>query len=97
MAEFASVLQANILDKPVVDQTGLGTARYNFVLKWTPDPSMGPIGGPPPPNAPAPAPDADAPPDLFTAFQQQLGLKLESIRAPVDALVIDSVEKPSDN
>jgi uncharacterized protein (TIGR03435 family) len=96
MAEFATVLQANILDKPVVDQTGLGTKRYNFVLKWTPDPSMGGIGGPPP-NAPPPAPDAEAPPDMFTAFQQQLGLKLESTRASVDAIVIDKVEKPSEN
>ena len=40
---------------------------------------------------------ADAPPDIFTAFQQQLGLKLESTRAPVDILVIDRVSKPSEN
>jgi len=98
MAEFAGVLQANILDQPVVDQTGLGSTRYDFILKWTPDPSQGQIGGPGPgPNAPPPAPDADAPPDLFTAFQQQLGLKLESTKAPVDVLVIDKVEKPSEN
>ena len=43
------------------------------------------------------ADNADAPPDLFTAFQQQLGLKLESTKAPVDVLVIDRVEKPSEN
>jgi uncharacterized protein (TIGR03435 family) len=41
--------------------------------------------------------NADAPPGLFTAFQQQLGLKLESTKAPVDVLVIDHVEKPSEN
>ena len=44
MAEFASVLQANILDQPVVDQTGLGAGRYDFILKWTPDPAQR-VGG----------------------------------------------------
>src|SRR5215469_6807914 len=39
IAEFASVMQAQFMDQPVVDQTGLGDARYSFVLKWTPDPS----------------------------------------------------------
>jgi uncharacterized protein (TIGR03435 family) len=77
----------------VVDQTGL-TGKYDFVLAWTPDEtqfrSFG--GAPPPPPA-----DKEAPPDLFTAIQQQLGLKLESTRAPVDVLVIDHVEKPSEN
>ena len=98
MAEFAGVLQANILDRPVVDQTELGSTRYDFTLKWTPDPSQGQIGGPGPgANVPPAAPDPDAPPDLFTAFQQQLGLKLESTKAAVDVLVIDKVEKPSEN
>ena len=98
MAEFAGVLQANILDRPVVDQTELGSTRYDFTLKWTPDPSQGQIGGPAPgANVPPAAPDPDAPPDLFTAFQQQLGLKLESTKAAVDVLVIDKVEKPSGN
>jgi uncharacterized protein (TIGR03435 family) len=41
--------------------------------------------------------DADAPPDLFTAFQQQVGLKLESKKALVDVVVVDKVERPSDN
>jgi uncharacterized protein (TIGR03435 family) len=90
MAEFAGVLQANILDRPVVDQTELGSTRYDFTLKWTPDPSPGA-------NVPPAAPDPNAPPDLLTAFQQQLGLKLESTKAPVDVLVIDKVEKPSEN
>jgi uncharacterized protein (TIGR03435 family) len=96
MAEFANMLQANILEQPVVDQTGLASARYDFILKWTPDASQGQIGGPGP-NVLPPADNADAPPDLFTAFQQQLGLKLESARAPVDVLVIDRVERPSEN
>jgi uncharacterized protein (TIGR03435 family) len=91
--EFAALLQGNILERPVVDQTGLPD-RYNFTLKWTPDASQfGGRGA----NAPPPADNADTPPDLFTAFQQQLGLKLESTKAPVDVLVIDKVEKPSEN
>jgi uncharacterized protein (TIGR03435 family) len=94
IAEFASVLQANILEQPVVDQTGFGTTRYDFLLKWTPDPSQSQIGGP----GPTPPPDGlDAPPDIFTAFQQQLGLKLENTKAQVDVVVIDRVEKPSEN
>ncbi len=98
MEEFAHVLQGNILEQPVVDQTGLGPARYNFQLKWTPDPSQSQIGGGPPPNAPPTAGDpADAPPDIFAAFQQQLGLKLENTKAQVDVMVIDRLEKPSEN
>src|SRR5262249_33656997 len=96
MTEWASVLQANILERPVVDQTELGSTRYDFILKWTPDQSQAAQLGPLPPNV-APPPEADAPPDLFTAFQQQLGLKLESTKAPVEVLVIDRVSKPSEN
>jgi uncharacterized protein (TIGR03435 family) len=90
MTEFARVLMASILDRPAVDQTGLGSTRYDFALKWTPDASEARPGAEPA------ASSADAP-DLFTAFQEQLGLKLESTKAPVDVLVIDRVERPSDN
>lgn len=93
IAEFASLLQGGILDKPVVDQTGL-TDRYDFQVKYTPDASQAIPGLPAPPP---PADPADAPPDLFTAVQQQLGLKIESTKASVDVLVIDKVEKPSEN
>jgi uncharacterized protein (TIGR03435 family) len=96
IAEFASMLQANILDRPVVDQTGFGAARYDFTLKWTPDASQRAMGPPQPNPAPA-ADDPDAPPDLFTAFQQQLGLKLQPTKAPVNVLVIDRLQKPSGN
>lgn len=94
LAEVASVLQGNVLDKPVVNQTGLNE-KYDFTLTFTPDAGQMAGFGPAPP-APATA-DLDAAPDLFTAFQQQLGLKLESTKAPVDVLVIDKVEKPSAN
>jgi uncharacterized protein (TIGR03435 family) len=105
MAEFASMLQANVVERPVVDDSGLGAARYDFTLKWTPDSAQRPPGAPDgaaPPGAAPPAaapttPNADAPPDLFTAFQQQLGMRLQSTKAPVDLLVIDKVEKPSPN
>ncbi len=89
----ASVLQGSVLDKPVVDQTGLSD-KYDFTLKFTPDP--GQMAGFGPPRPPA-ADNLDAPPNIFTAFQQQLGLKLESTKAPADVMVIDHVEKPSEN
>ena len=93
IAEVASVLQGNVLDKPVVDQTGL-SEKYDFLLKFTPDPGqMSGLGGPPPPATD----NLDAPPDIITAFQQQLGLKVENTKAPVDVIVIDRVEKPSEN
>ena len=92
--EVAGVMQAQILDQPVVDQTGLGEKRYNFTLLWTPDANQYAGRGF---NALPPESDKEPPPDLFTAVQQQLGLKLESTKAPVDVLVLDKVEKPSDN
>jgi len=92
MADFASVIQRTYVDRPVVDQTGLA-GRYDFDLNFTPDPGMSAsMGGPPPP------PPADnAPPELFTALQQQAGLKLEPTKAPVAVIVIDRAEKPSEN
>jgi uncharacterized protein (TIGR03435 family) len=90
---LAGVLQGAVLDRPVVDQTGL-TGKFDFVLKWTPDESQfGGLGARPPGAADDPA----APPDLFTAMQQELGLKLEATKAQTEVLVIDKVEKPSAN
>jgi uncharacterized protein (TIGR03435 family) len=65
-------------------------------VRFTPDAAQLanlPAGAPSPP----PVNEADAPPDVFTAFQQQIGLKLENTKAAVDVVVIDKVEKPSDN
>jgi uncharacterized protein (TIGR03435 family) len=95
MAEFAGFLQARILDRPVVDQTGV-TGKFDFSLDWRPDlAQLGPPpGGGPPPQLP---PEVEARPDLFTAIQEQIGLKLESAKAPVEVLVIDKVQKPSEN
>jgi bla regulator protein blaR1 len=75
----------------VIDRTGL-TGRFDLDLEWTPD-QMPP---PPPPGAPPsvlPPPPADGP-SLFAAIQEQLGLKLEATRGPVEVLVIDSAERP---
>src|ERR1700728_2245136 len=87
--DLASLLQRAILDRPVVDKTGL-SGRYDFDLEWAPDETQ--FGGE------VPAPSAEAPsPHLFTAVQEQLGLKLEATRGPVQALVVDSVERPTPN
>jgi len=78
---------ATILGRPVVDRTGL-TGLYDIELTYTPDPSMAQ-------QLPPGAPGSDVPgPSIFTAMQEQLGLKLEPSEAPVDVLVIDHVEKP---
>ncbi|HEY2470383.1 MAG TPA: TIGR03435 family protein [Terracidiphilus sp.] len=94
MGEFANqILQNTVLDRPVVDQTGLA-GRWDFALNWTPDDSQfASLGAKMPPSSDA----ADAPPNLFTAIQEQIGLKLESGRALTDVLVIDNVERPTDN
>lgn len=93
MSDFAGLMQTIVLDRPVVDRSGV-SGRYDFTLNWTADESQ--FGGRPG-QAPQWPANADVPPDLYTAIQQQLGLKMESARLPVEVLVIDRVEKPSDN
>jgi uncharacterized protein (TIGR03435 family) len=70
------------VDRPIMDQTGL-KGRYDFQLKWLTDDSH--------------STDPDAPPGLFTAIQEQIGLKLEPVKAPADVLVVDQVERPGAN
>ena len=84
------------LGRRVIDKTGL-TGTYDIVLDWTPEPGQGgnPLGGPPSPDAIQAADNSG--PSIFTALQEQLGLRLESQKGPVPILVIDSVEKPSEN
>lgn len=95
--EFANVLSRQ-LGRIVIDKTGLG-GKYEFTLKWTPDERQGQMfkgagdGGAPRDTAPPP----EAGPSIFTALQDQLGLKLESQKAPVDVLVIEHIERPSAN
>jgi len=77
------------LERPVVDQTGL-SGRFDFTLEWAPEPS-----GPSAPNAEATA-DLRGP-EFLVALREQLGLKLESTKAPIEVIVIDHVERPSEN
>ena len=97
MADFTGLLQTLVLDRPVVDQTGI-TGKYDFTFTFTPDDSE--FNGHPPqlPKQTADgAADVDAAPGLFDAMQQQIGLKLDAKKTAVDVLVIDHVEKPSPN
>lgn len=95
MGDFTGLLQAVVLDRPVVDRTGL-TGRFDFTLQWTPDESQfGGRGGQM--AAQLQAGGGDTRPGLFTAVQEQLGLKLESTRTPVEVFVIETAEKPSAN
>ena len=85
----ASHLAANLafrVQRNVIDKTGL-TGKYDFTLKWRPTELEGK----------ADASADDNAPDLFTALQEQLGLKLEPSKGPVDTLVIDHVEMPTEN
>jgi uncharacterized protein (TIGR03435 family) len=70
------------MDRPLLDQTGL-TGTYDFKLSYS-------FGD-------APATDADTPPPMFTAMKQQLGLKFEPVKAPVDVMVIDHIAQPTAN
>lgn len=66
----------------VIDKTELDDKKFDFTLKWTPDEQQG---------------AADAGPSLYTALEEQLGLKLVAARAPVEVIVVDQMEKPSPN
>jgi hypothetical protein len=89
MRDFCDGMQGAALDKPCVDHTGL-TARYDFNLKWTPDESQFiPLGGYHPPATE----DPNAPPALTIAIQEQLGLKIDSAKAPAPVFVIDKAGK----
>jgi uncharacterized protein (TIGR03435 family) len=89
MDTFAAVLSRQF-ERDVLNRTGL-TGMYDFQLDWTPD--SGPC--PTPPDSEAGS--VTALPSIFTAIQQQLGLKLESSKGPVEFLVIDHVERPTGN
>jgi uncharacterized protein (TIGR03435 family) len=92
LSDFARFMQFVVLDRPVVDRTGIEGA-FDFALNWTPDESqffrMGIL-----PRPPADNPNA---PPLFEAIQEQLGLKLEPEKIPAEVLVIDHVERPTEN
>ena len=76
---------SNETGRVVVDKAGL-TGKYTFTLSWRPTMAQ---------TAADDAPEST--PDLFTAIQEQLGLKLQPIKGPVDVLVIDHIERPTEN
>jgi bla regulator protein BlaR1 len=83
--------------RQVIDKTGL-TGTYDFTLEWMPESGQ---GGPEsiglPPDARIPSPAESNGPSIFTAVQEQLGLRLEAQKGPVDIIVIDRAEKPAEN
>jgi uncharacterized protein (TIGR03435 family) len=87
LAQSLTRILASELGRVAVDQTGL-TGKYDLLLKWTPD-----TGPPPMLNG---EPDTSAP-NIFTAIQEQLGLKLEAAKGPVTVLVVDHAEMPAEN
>jgi len=94
MSAFAFQL-SNFLGRSVVDQTRL-TAKYDLKLEWTPDENQAAnlreMG-----VAEREIPAVDPGPSLFTALQEQLGLKLESAKGPVEVFMIERIERPSEN
>ena len=95
MAAFANSLGMQV-GRPVLDETGLQGA-YDFTLTFMPDAGRGMPAGPPPPGAPELPPIDPNAPALPTALQEQLGLRLESGKGPVEMIVIDSIDQPTED
>jgi uncharacterized protein (TIGR03435 family) len=93
MDDFCGYLQSAIVNRPVVNRTGIA-GRFNIRVKFMPDGTQ--FNGHPPFIRPGPD-TTDIAPDLLDAMQRQLGLKLSSEKTDVDVVVIDHVEKPSAN
>lgn len=91
MESFSKWMQT-VLDRPVVNHTDL-QGHFDGRLKWNPDESQFAIFGVKVVHSDAP----DAPPDLYKAIQEQIGLRLDAGKPNVDVIVIDHVEKPSEN
>jgi len=85
-ADVLATVLSRHFERDVLNRTGL-QGKYDFQLDWTPD------------SGPCPTADGAAPvrPSIFTAIQEQLGLKLEASKGPVETLVVDRVERPSAN
>lgn len=96
IGSLADIL-SRFVGRIVIDKTEL-TGKYDINLQWTP--AAGefqlPPGGPPPGLPPLPPVDPNGP-SIYAALQEQLGLKLESQKAPVETMVIDHIEEPSEN
>jgi bla regulator protein BlaR1 len=92
MSNLATVLSRQV-ERPVLDRTGL-SGRYDFEMSYTPDSGC---GSRPPDGGTTNIDTLTDRPSIFTAIQEQLRLKLEPIKGPVDVIVIDRVEKPEPN
>jgi uncharacterized protein (TIGR03435 family) len=92
--DISSLIQtlSKQLRRSVIDKTGL-KGRYDIKLKWSPE--MGQVGNQA--GTPFGQPSESSGPSIFTAVQEQLGLKIESTKGPTEVFVIDSVRKPSEN
>jgi uncharacterized protein (TIGR03435 family) len=94
MPQLAQMLSGQ-LGRTVLDKTELA-GEFNVKLEWTPEVAhAGGLAGPPSPDAAPPTDNSG--PTIFTALQEQLGLRLESTKGPVQMIVIDKVERPSEN
>jgi uncharacterized protein (TIGR03435 family) len=96
MSNLANMLSTQ-LHRTVLDKTGL-TGKYDLELNWTPDQGPDPMfKGPDSGQHSSDTAQDSSGPTVFTALQEQLGLKLQSARGPVETIVIDHVEMPSEN
>jgi uncharacterized protein (TIGR03435 family) len=95
MASFAQGL-SNFLGRPVIDKTG-ASGNYNFVFRFAMDQAISPTMAGPPRASDAPAPPDPASPNIFSALEEQLGMKVESAKGQIEMLVIDHAERPSEN
>jgi uncharacterized protein (TIGR03435 family) len=93
--EPLSRLLADRVGRPIIDKTGL-TGNYSFKLQWADDGHDGHDGPPRGPDANAAAVES-AGPSIFTALEEQLGLKLVSEKGPVQVLIVDHIEQPAAN
>lgn len=89
--KFVAQMFSEFLGRTVIDRTGSDGA-FDFKLQWTPDPTQSPL-----PSDPGQAPPDPSGPSLFTALQEQLGLRLEAQKAPVEILVVDRATKAAEN
>ena len=95
VSEIAKLLFL-LVDRPVVDRTGL-TGRFDFDVEFAPEQRPAAFRPPGEPSGPPPAAEEPTAPRIFTAFEKQLGLKLEAAKGAREYLVIDHVERPSRN
>ena len=95
LAKFANQTLSGVLDRFVIDKTGVG-GRFNIKLTFGVDESIrkGVFGGA---GVAPPPPDIERGPSIFTALEEQLGLKLETTRGPREFLVVDRVARPDPN